>query len=375
MRVALLTNFIPPYRLPVFRALAAKVGSLRVLVSTPMEENRAWEVDWSGLDVVVQRTFTVARMWRGVGFRERVQLHVPLDTAGQLARFQPDVIVTGELGARSLAAVRHARRHDVPVILWATLTDQLETRRGRVRGALRRWLLRRADRVIVNGEAGARYIRRFGYPDARIARIPYTTDVRPFVQLPLGRVRGPTRRLLYVGSVSERKGIALLLEALSQMADRQELCLTIVGDGPLRRPLEHHHRHSGVDLEWIGNVPYDELPVWYGKAEFLVFPTLGDEWGLVVNEALAAGLPVIGSRYSQAVEELIRHGENGWVFAPESAEAVREALERALACDPARVAAMQSAARDSVAHTDPAAMADRMFDLIRQTRAEYPWPS
>ena len=102
--------------------------------------------------------------------------------------------------------------------------------------------------------------------------------------------------------------------------------LDIVGDGPLRVPLEEQYRDSGLMLNWVGNVQYDELPRWYGEAEFLVFPTLGDEWGLVVNEALAAGLPVIGSSYSQAVEELVRCGENGWVFAPESVGAVQQAI-------------------------------------------------
>lgn len=373
MRVALLTNFIAPYRLPLFRALAARVGDLQVLISTPMEDTRAWAVDWSDLDVVVQRTFTVARTWRGRGFRERTQVHVPLDTACRLARFQPDVIVTGELGARSMAAVRYARRHEVPVILWATLTDHLEARRGRLRRALRGWLLRRVDRVIVNGEADARYIRRFGYPDARVARVPYTTELQPFLQLSLRREPSRAERhLLYVGSVSERKGVALLLAALAELEDRRQLRLTIVGDGPLRASLESRYRDCGVVLHWAGNVQYGELSVWYGQAEFLAFPTLGDEWGLVVNEALAAGVPVIGSRYSQAVEELVRCEQNGWVFAPDSVGAVRQAVAHALACDPESVATMREAARSSVAGLEPAAIAEGMFDLLRQTRAEYP---
>ena len=372
MRVALLTNFIAPYRLPVFRALALQVGELRVLLSTVMEDNRAWAVDWSGLDVVVQRTITVPRTWRGAGFRERTQLHIPLDTVRQLERFQPEVIITGEFGARSISAVRYGRRHRVPVILWATLTDRLEAQRGRLRRALRRWLLRRVDRVIVNGEPGARYIRLFRYPHARIAQIPQTTELRPFLQLPLRR--GPSssaRHLLYVGSVSERKGIAFLLAAMSQLQEPQRVRLDIVGDGPLRVPLEQQYRNSGLTLNWVGNVQYDELPRWYGEAEFLVFPTLGDEWGLVVNEALAAGLPVIGSSYSQAVEELVRCGENGWVFVPESVGAVQQAIARALACDPASVATMREAARSSVAHLEPTAIARRMFSLLQQTRSEY----
>ena len=89
------------------------------------------------------------------------------------------------------------------------------------------------------------------------------------------------------------------------------------------------------------------------------------------NEALAAGLPGIGSSYSQAVEELVRCGENGWVFAPESVGAVQQAIVSALACDPASVATMREAARSSVAHLEPTAIARRMFSLLQQTRLEY----
>ena len=54
----------------------------------------------------------------------------------------------------------------------------------------------------------------------------------------------------------------------------------------------------------------------YAKASLFAFPTLADEWGVVVNEAMAAGLPVLGSIYSQAVEELVEDGVSGWVFRP-----------------------------------------------------------
>jgi hypothetical protein len=97
-RVALLVNFIPPYRVPLFRALRAEVGHLRIFVSTDVEANRAWPVDWGDLPVVVQRSVAVQKRWkRPGGFHDLSYVHFPYDTLAQLRRFRPDVIVSGEL--------------------------------------------------------------------------------------------------------------------------------------------------------------------------------------------------------------------------------------------------------------------------------------
>ena len=80
MRVALLTNFIAPYRLPLLEALRDRVGELRIFVSTPMESDRDWAVDWGSLDVVVQRNLTLHRSFRDpLGYRRGLQIHVPYD--------------------------------------------------------------------------------------------------------------------------------------------------------------------------------------------------------------------------------------------------------------------------------------------------------
>ncbi len=74
-----------------------------------------------------------------------------------------------------------------------------------------------------------------------------------------------------------------------------------------------------VKLEFLGVFQYDDLPEIYGSAEVFVLPTLADTWAVVVNEALLAGLPVLGSIYAQAVEELIQEGGTGWNFRPDNA--------------------------------------------------------
>jgi glycosyltransferase involved in cell wall biosynthesis len=363
MRVALLTNFIPPYRVSLFRALRKEVGELRVFISTPMERNRGWTPDWADLDVVVQRSVSMRRTWRTRDFAEDYELHIPYDTIAQLRKWRPDAIITGELGARSLQAVMYAQLAKVPVVLWATLSDLTEQNRGALRETTRKWLIPRFDAVIVNGEAGARYIRR--YRGDEPTRVPYTTDMSSFRQLPLERLAS---RMLFVGSMTERKGVTLLLDAASLWARSnpgRTLDLTLIGEGPLKRTLQARNLPANLRVTWAGHVSYEELPHWFEGARTLIFPSLADEWGMVVNEALAAGVPVIGSRNSQAVEELIEDGVNGWTFQPDSAEKVSGVIDRALSIDEATHMRMRAAARAAAGALEPDVAAARMAGLLR----------
>jgi glycosyltransferase involved in cell wall biosynthesis len=85
----------------------------------------------------------------------------------------------------------------------------------------------------------------------------------------------------------------------------------------------------------------------FAAAGIFVLPTLADDWAVVVQEALAAGLPILGSIYSAAVADLIADGENGWRFAPDDAESVHAALNRALTTDETELVAMRRRARES----------------------------
>jgi glycosyltransferase involved in cell wall biosynthesis len=371
MRVALLTNFIPPYRLPLFEALQREVGELRVLVSARTEHGRSWDVNWGDLDVVQQRTISLRRTWRTSRFAEAYQMHIPVDTIPQLRRFRPDVILTGEMGARSLQAALYARMSRTPIVLWATLSDRIERERGPLRLAARKWLVRNVDRIIINGEDGARYFRRLGVADARMHKVPYVTDMSRLMQIPLSAGSGSTRELLFAGALSERKGIELLMAAVRALSDveRSRMRLTIIGDGPLRGWLDREVASVGLPVHVAGHVPYDQLPAWFARADVLVFPTLSDEWGLVVNEALAAGVPVLGSVYAQAVEVLVTDGKNGWTFAPDDVNEMTYALRRSLNVDGQTLTHMRQSARESVQHLTPEFAARRIAEVLTKARA------
>ena len=368
-RLAILNNFIPPYWKPVFASLSERYPKLRVFVSTPMEPNRAWNVDWQGLDVVLQKTLTLRGKWRHPkGFAEPLFIHLPIDTIAQLGRFQADVVLSAEMGFRTLLALLYRKLHPhTRLLIWAEISESSEQGRGISRHLLRRFFARRADAFIVFGNSGARYVKTFQVPASKIFKIPYATDVDRFGRNPLTRTQQQARRWLFVGQLIERKGLLPFLNVLVRWMSAHPACaieFVVAGDGPLRDDLQRFVRPANLKLELVGNVSYAEMPRLYADSGVFIFPTLADTWGLVVNEAMASGLPVLGSVYSQAVEMLVSEGENGWTFRPDNAEQTYQAIHRCLNTPPQASQLMRERARASAVRQTPEHVAALIDDAV-----------
>jgi hypothetical protein len=228
-------------------------------------------------------------------------------------------------------------------------------------------LLGVADAVIVNGESGARYLERYGVPKDRVFRVPQTTDVASFLALPGSRGERVRHRLVYSGQLIDRKGLIPFLSHLANWASAhpdKQLEFSIVGDGPLQGALANFPTPGNLSIKLLGHVSYDRLPEVYAKSGLLAFPTLADEWAMVVVEAMASGLPVLGSTYSQAVEELVVDGKTGWTFRPDQPNGVNAAIQRALSAPVDELDRMGRAARRRVAAMTPVLMASQMIAAI-----------
>jgi glycosyltransferase involved in cell wall biosynthesis len=373
-KVVLLVNMIPPYRLPVFEALARRVGQLLVWISTPMEPDRQWQPEWGRLDVEVQRSLTLRQSRQHPhGFLDKQFVHFPYDTIPRLRRSRPDVVITSELGLRTAQAAVWCAATSTPLAMVVHVSESSERGRDRdrVRRMLRRTLLRRADVVFVPGQSGARYVRGLGADPDRIRVVHSVSPLKDAVPVEIGRDEG--HRLLYAGQLIERKGIVPFVEALVRWGLRhpeERVSLHIVGTGPEATRLGRLQLPGNVTVDMEAPLPYECMAEMYRTADVLAFPTLADEWGLVVNEAMSVGLPVLGSRHSQAVEELVEEGVNGWTFVPHQPEAVDEALERALRTPPEQLARMGAAARDTVRPLTPESVADGFTDGLRMALEE-----
>lgn len=370
VRVALLTNFLPIYRVPLLEHLEESVRELRVFLCVEMEGNRDWPVFWGCLNVIVNRSITIPRKNRNAhGYADQTYTHIPYDTLPLLWRYQPDVIVSSELGIRTLLArLYKVLRPRTKLVIWATLSERTEESRGTMRRILRQWLLRSADAVYVNGASGARYIRSLGYYGL-ISLAPYATDNSRFLDPGTRHRSGTTARLIYTGQLIERKGVYPFLKNLvrwCRVHPERSILLTVVGSGDQLDLMKRIELPLNLQIDFKGAMGFDQLPSQYHNADLYVYPTLADEWGLVVNEAMIAGLPVLGSRFSQAVEELVQDGVNGWVFTPTSEQDTFDAIERALGTDTATLEAMSRRAVETVAGITQRAVANHMHKTILQ---------
>jgi glycosyltransferase involved in cell wall biosynthesis len=170
--------------------------------------------------------------------------------------------------------------------------------------------------------------------------------------------QGPGTELLFVGRPSVWKGFPFLIEAFARLrAERPDLRLTVVGDGPERREQEARVRAQGLGdaVVFTGYQSQKQVADWLGKADALVLPSLIEGVPVVLMEAGAAGLPVVATNVG-GVSELVRDGVSGFLVPPGSAEVLLPPL-RALLDDPELRARMGGAGREAVA---------RDFDATRE---------
>ncbi len=269
------------------------------------------------------------------------------------------------------AAIYRRLNPNSRLIIWATLSDITERGRGLLRNCLRHVLLRSAEAVIVNGESGARHVQKYGVSRKETFLAPYTTDLRSFLALPATRAPESRHRMLYVGALTERKAILPFLIQLAGWAKAhhtQRVELHVAGNGPLRTDIECFDRPPNLEVRCLGPVSYEQLPGLYSEYGLLAFPTLADEWGMVVTEAMASGIPVLGSLYSQAVEELVSNGENGWTFRPDRREEMDVALDSALNASDNLLNRMAESARAGVREITPSAVAERIMSAVEYAR-------
>ena len=148
------------------------------------------------------------------------------------------------------------------------------------------------------------------------------------------RELGSRQRIaLVAGRLVPMKGIAELLKAWGRVPGsvRAEWSLVFVGSGPLF-PLIRDAAIAGVpgEILHVPAVAPDDLIRFYAASELLLFPSLGDPWGLVVNEAFACARPVLCSQLAGCADDLVRPGENGWLADPTDSDAFARVIEEAL---------------------------------------------
>jgi glycosyltransferase involved in cell wall biosynthesis len=168
-------------------------------------------------------------------------------------------------------------------------------------------------------------------------------------------LRLPPRYFLFVGRLVREKGVFELLSAYAGLEEslREKVGLVFVGDGGCRQSLEQQAGEIAPGtIKFVGFAQREQLPTYYALGEMLILPTYTDTWGLVVNEAMACGLPVILSEAAGCAPDLVTDNWNGRMVAARNESALRSAL-RSLAADSALRAELGSSSRNRIAEYSP----------------------
>lgn len=139
--------------------------------------------------------------------------------------------------------------------------------------------------------------------------------------------------LLSCGYLIRRKRNDLVIEAISRMPRERRPLLLIVGTGPLDEALSEQAKASGVPVHFAGFQQQEKLVDYYFAADALVLASEDDPWGLVVNEAMSAGLPVLVSDACGAALDLVREGVNGFTFRSCDSDDLEHILDQISTCD------------------------------------------
>ena len=366
-KAVILTEIIAPYRIPVFNALARRAElDLHVVFLAETDETlRQWRVYRDE----IRFSHEVLPSWRWRAGNINVLLNRELWPA--LSKARPHVLVCGGYAyAASWAAMLWARRHGVEFVLWSE-SNRHDARRGRAWVEwLKAYFLRHCDRFVMPGKASLEYLRLLGSPADKIVTAPNAVDNDWFAaesgnaRLHSSGLREklnlPSRFILFVGRLVPEKGIFDLLAAYAKLESglRSGVGLVYAGDGVAREELKR--RAKGVNP---GNVCFpgfaqrEDLAGLYGLAEALVLPTHSDPWGLVVNEAMACGLPIIVTSVAGCSADLVDDGWNGYVVPPGDPEKLSMAIQSIL-LEPELQVQMRARSLERIRNYSPETCAD-----------------
>jgi glycosyltransferase involved in cell wall biosynthesis len=315
IRLALMTNMIAPYRIPLLSLLSEQFDLL--VLHGGKEANRD---SWRNLEAALPNA-KVVRAWgwqirhakkvNGKVFDEKF-IHITPGFLWHLLRFRPDAIISNEMGFRSMTALTYGTVFRKPVWIWWGGTPHSERGIGTMRKVLRKVITFWADRWVTYGQTSTEYLLSLGVKRDRILQSQNSIDEERFnASVEPAWAILPRPVVLHVGQFIERKGIGLLLDAAAILQQNgYEFSLLFVGDGRDKQAVEQRVQALGLkNVQFHPAQSPDKMPSVYRSADLLVFPTLEDVWGLVANEAVLSGIPVLCSKYAGCAAEL---------FAPEN---------------------------------------------------------
>jgi glycosyltransferase involved in cell wall biosynthesis len=374
MNLAVVTNILTPYRVPLFEAIGKRVDRLHVLLMAEREENRDWILGATPFQCDVLPGFHVKMPGA------EVSLHVNYGVMRALRRANPDVVLSGGYGPANLTAWLYCRLHGRLFVGWGELSMQDVEETSLLKRGLRRMMTSWSDGAIASSSEAREVFLHFGAPASKIQTAIMPIDVEYFHRQAMTwrnsewftgeRARYTSPILLSVGRLTERKGYRELFAIYEAIVkQRPKVSLLIVGDGPDRAIYESYVRSQNwKHVHFLGFRQSEEVVKYLALADLFVFHTLSDPFGAVLSEAMVAELPVVSSIHAAATNDLVEDGVTGFRIDPRHADRSAETVLQVLAMTSSERASLGRAAYERVRFHDIDGTADHMVGFLKTLR-------
>jgi len=336
LHLAVLFDRLGPYHRARLDAAGKKMDVVAIEVAS-----ESAEYDWQSVEATghFRRTTLFSNTNAQAVPANRMQEQV----TAVLGREEPDVVaIPGWSHFGALAALRWCVKTGTPSVVMSASTAD-DAPRVWWREWVKKSVVSHFDAGLVGGTRHRAYLNDLGVDDTSIflgydaVDNAHFANGRKTAQAEESRHRTqkqlPDRYFLATCRFVPKKNLPRLIRAFSQYRGKTAESpwdLVLLGDGP-----ERTHVESAIDAESVkeavhlpGFKQYEELPIYYGLAGAFVHASTREQWGLVVNEAMAAGLPVIVSERCGCAPDLVEEGRNGFTFDPYDPAALAELMER-----------------------------------------------
>ncbi len=297
---------------------------------------------------------------------------------------RPDALVSLYAEPVYLAGWATAKMRGSRTAFWCESPSDAWVKRSVWKDRIKRFVFPRVDATLGPGETSRASAMQFGVPADRAWVLQHVIDVDHFVS---GRERALSRReatradfglvgtvYLYVGRLWEGKGVFHLLEAFERVQRQhpEPVSLLLVGDGPDADRIGSECDRRGLrHVAFAGFRAKAELPTFYAASDVFVFPTLGDPYGLVVDEAMASSLPVISTEAAGEIRERVFDGENGFIVPAADADQLSERM-LALAAAPDLRRRMGRSSAGRMKGRTPESWADAFEQVVERLLGQPP---
>ena len=334
-KVVLITNIPNPYRIPLFNVMSKVFATdnfqLKVIFGSEGYKRRLFTLDKSELKFDYRILNDHAHQL-GSDEEKSVFLYKGLNDA--LREEKPDIIIVSGFSSATMKVLSYALPKRIPYIIWSGSIEKENRNSSIIRKIQRRLLVKFASSYVAYGTLAKKYLIGFGAKESKVEIAMNTVDTDFYFtetnKFRNSKVESSIAHFLYLGYLVPRKNVKLLLTAVLQLsARRRDFILDIVGDGTDKPDLEKFVVDNKIDdlVKFHGFQQKSELPAYLGNSRAMLFQTDFDIWGLVLNEAMASGIPCLASQNAGATVDLVRENETGFAINYENTTEVVEKIE------------------------------------------------